>query len=298
MTSRTRHLLHAAQRAADTGLYVFPVAPAGKIPAITRWEQRATRDRRQLTAWWTRPFNIGAALGRSNLVVIDLDMVSDGEEPPTEFAGATGGRDVLAMLAARTGHPAPFNTYTVSTPSGGSHLYYRAPAGRALRNTSGVLGFKIDSRGHGGFVVVAGSLGRHGRYRVTNNARIADLPDWLATALTPPPPPAPSPASTTVITSGRAAAYLAAIIERETTDLARAAIGTRHRSRLAAARTLGRLVGGGELTEHDAYTALWQAARQHIGHDCTEREVIRDLRDGLAFGQRAPRRLTVSDQRL
>jgi len=132
-------------------------------------------------------------------------------------------------------------------------------------------------------------VGRHGRYRVTNNAPIAELPGWLASALTPPPPPTRSSASTTAISPGRAAAYLAAIIERETADLARAAVGTRHRSRLAAARTLGRLVGGGELTEHNAYTALWEAARQHIGHDCTEREVIRDLRDGLAFGRRVPR---------
>jgi len=157
MTSRTRHLLHAALRAADTGLYVFPVAPMGKVPAITRWEQRATRDRRQLTAWWTRPFNIGAAVSRSNLVVIDLDVARDGEDPPAEFAGATGGRDVLAMLAARAGHPAPFDTYTVSTPSGW-HLYYRAPAGRELRNTSGFLGFKIDSRGQG--VVAAVGVSR------------------------------------------------------------------------------------------------------------------------------------------
>ncbi|HTK63041.1 MAG TPA: bifunctional DNA primase/polymerase [Pseudonocardia sp.] len=298
MTSPTRQLLHAAQRAADTGLYVFPVTPLGKVPAITRWEQRATRDRRQLATWWTRPFNIGAAVGRSNLVVIDLDVARDDEDRPAEFAGATGGRDVLAMLAARAGHPAPFDTYTVSTPSGGSHLYYRAPAGRRLRNTSAVLGFKIDSRGQGGFVVAPGSVGRHGRYRVSNPAPIAELPDWLANALIPPPSPAPAAASTAAIHPGRAAAYLAAIIERESTDLAHAAIGTRHHSRLAAARTLGRLVGGGELTENDAYAALWEAARRHIGHDCTEREVIRDLRDGLAFGQRAPRRVTGSDQRV
>lgn len=296
MTSGPRRLLNAALRAVDDGLYVFPVIRCGKIPAIGDWERRATRDRRQLDAWWTRPFNIGAAIGRSNLVVVDLDVARD-EQPPSEFAGARGGRDVLAMLAARAGQPAPFDTRTVSTPSGGSHLYYRAPAGLRLRNTSGALGFKIDTRAKGGFVVAAGSVGRHGRYRVTNPAPIADLPAWLANALLPPPPPAPTGIAGGV-RPGNAAAYLAAIIKRETTDLARAAVGTRHRSRLAAARTLGRLVGGGELTEHDAYSVLWQAARQHIGHDCTEREVIRDLRDGIVFGQRAPRRLTASDQRV
>lgn len=288
--NRYTRLRDAALDAAASGLYVFPCIPHGKIPAIADWERRATRDQRQIASWWKRPFNIGAAIGRSNLLVIDLDVARD-EDPPPQFAGATGGRDVLAMLAARAGHPAPFATRTVSTPSGGSHLYYRAPARRRLRNTSGALGFKIDTRSCGGFVVAAGSVGREGRYRVTNPAPAADLPAWLANALIP-PPPVLRQASTRTLRPGHATVYLTAIIDRETADLANAAVGTRHRSRLVAARTLGRLVGGDELTEEHAFARLWEAARRHIGNDCTEREVIRDLRDGLAFGQRSPRFIT------
>jgi hypothetical protein len=57
--------------------------------------------------------------------------------PPEEWEGATGGVDVLALLAERAGAtlPAPF---TVTTPSGGTHFYYRAPSGVELRNTAGL----------------------------------------------------------------------------------------------------------------------------------------------------------------
>ena len=58
------------------------------------------------------------------------------------------------------------------------------PAGPALRNTAGRLGWKIDTRGHGGFVVATGSLRRDGRYRITRNHEIAPLLAWLTPALT------------------------------------------------------------------------------------------------------------------
>ena len=62
------------------------------------------------------------------------------------------------------------------------------PAGAGLRNTAGRLGWKIDTRGHGGFVVAAGSLRRDGRYRITRHREIAPLPAWLTRALTPATP--------------------------------------------------------------------------------------------------------------
>ncbi len=52
-------------------------------------------------------------------------------------------------------------TYTVGTGSSGTHLYYRhPPIGPELRNTTGErggLGWKVDTRAHGGYVVAAGS---------------------------------------------------------------------------------------------------------------------------------------------
>jgi hypothetical protein len=94
------------------------------------------------------------------------------------------------------------------------------------------------------------------------------------------------------LTGHQASAYVRAILDSEADAVAAAETGTRHHTRLKAARTLGRLVGGGELDEHDAYEALRAAAHHHIGHDCTEAEVDQDLRDGLAYGRQLPRRVT------
>lgn len=291
MAGRSTRLRDAALAAAERGLYVFPCHPRGKKPAVPGWEQAATLDPDQITAWWTDgpPHNIGAATGPSGLVVIDLDDAR-GEEAPEEFAGATGGRDVLAMLADRAGHPAPFDTWTISTPTGGAHLYFRAPVGAQLRNSIGALGWRIDTRAHGGYVVAVGSVGKQGYYRPANDLPIAELPAWLATALTPPPVEAASRESLD-LSRVRASAYVRAIVEREAHSVATAQVGTRHHTRLKAARTLGRLVGGGELDEHEAWAALADAAHGHIGHECTGREVEQDLRDGLAYGARRPRRI-------
>lgn len=66
------------------------------------------------------------------------------------------------MLAAEAGAELPADTHIVTTP-GGCHLYFRAPAGLALRNTAGTLG--------------AGLRRDEGYYQVTHRGPIAELPD-------------------------------------------------------------------------------------------------------------------------
>jgi hypothetical protein len=124
---RPTRLLRAALDAAAAGLYVFPVQPRGKTPALGEdWQTLATRDPAPITAWWTaRPFNVGIETGRSGLLVVDLDPAR-GHTAPDEWAGATGGREILERLANAAAEAVPEQTYTVTTPSGGTHLYFRA----------------------------------------------------------------------------------------------------------------------------------------------------------------------------
>ncbi|WP_232021777.1 MULTISPECIES: bifunctional DNA primase/polymerase [Pseudonocardia] len=307
-------LRRVALDAAAAGLFVFPVQPGGKLPAVPRhsaercrrrgicaeghqgWEQRATRDRAQICRWWSGDasarFNVGIACGPSGIVVIDLDTST---EPLADWGGATTGREVLDQLTARHGQTLP-DTYSTRTPTDGEHLYYRMPEGLELRNTHGghghSLGPLVDTRAAGGFAVGAGSVRPEGAYLVAEHGRIAELPDWLATLLTPPPPPEPRRGEPLVLPTRRANAYVAAILAGETAAVEQAPKGQRQITLLTAARTLGRLVGGGELDADNAHALLLDAAAVHIGVDeFTQVEAERTVARGMAYGARAPRRI-------
>ena len=116
--------------------------------------------------------------------------------PPPQWAlpGITDGADVLAVLCERHGQPFPSETFMVRTRRGGLHLYFTAPPGVRLGNTNGRyergLGWLIDTRGHGGYVVAPGSFvdlpDGTGRYEVVYDRPPAPLPDWLTALLTAP----------------------------------------------------------------------------------------------------------------
>lgn len=304
MTVNSTLLRSAALRSAAMGLVVFPLWPYSKVPALhganqcthrgvcanghCGWEQQATRDPGEIDRWWRRwSLNIGIAAGRSGLHVIDLDA-AHGADPPAQWTGVRHGGEVLARLADQTGQPFPGDTFTVRTPSGGSHLYFRVPSGLELRNTVARLGWRVDSRGSGGYVVAAGSLLRAGRYVVTNEAPIAPLPSWLVPLLEPPPtlPDLPigwhrdEPVSQT-----RKNAYLRTIHD----SVAGTPRGRRHHVLVRAAFTLGRLVAGGDLTIEDARDCLYDAAARWRGAPS-----IKDsntIEDGLRAGAFQPRQL-------
>ena len=80
------------------------------------------------------------------------------------------------------------------TGSDGSHLYFTAPPGAQLRNSAGRLGWLIDTRAHGGYVVAAGSIVAGHTYAALVDIGPARLPGWLAERLTDPDP---APTSTT-----------------------------------------------------------------------------------------------------
>src|SRR6266496_61505 len=193
-TETGNRMLLAALDHARRGWRVFPLRPGDKRPAIKDWETRATTDRERITrAWRAGPFNIGIATGPSGLVVLDLDQPKPGVIPPAAWRhpGIRDGGDVLAVLADANDQPLPAETYTVRTCSDGTHLYFTAPPGVTLRNSAGRLGWLIDTRAHGGYVVAAGSRVAGHTYVALVDISPARLPGWLAERLTD-PDPAPS----------------------------------------------------------------------------------------------------------
>jgi hypothetical protein len=182
------------------------------------------------------------------------------------------------------------------------HLYYQAPAGTALRNTAGErgrgLGWKVDTRAHGGMVVAAGSVLPGNRtYRVLAERDPAPLPGWLAERLNPPPPP-PIPAPVTLHRTGagegdrdRRARYLAAAIKGETAKVV-AATDNRNTTLYEAALALGQLVAGGELTDAEVTTALLSAAARHVALGIySERQAHSTIASGLRAGANRPRQV-------
>jgi hypothetical protein len=169
--------LHFAAR----GWHVFPITPGAKAPpVIGRWETRASTDPDQITRWWQHiPHTIGIATGPSGLVVVDLDTPKYGQSAPDRWAslGIDSGAGVLRALARQRGTTVT-PTFTARTPSGGWHLYYTAPVGAVLRNTQGVIGWKIDTRAHGGYVVAPGCPVFPGGYELIDDQDPAELPGW------------------------------------------------------------------------------------------------------------------------
>lgn len=317
MDTDTTALRDAALAAAARGWHVFPLRPQGKPPALhgqracpstgpcqhghQGWEQRATTDAERIRAAWSHAaYNVGLATGPSGLCVLDLDTLKPGESAaeapePWRQAGASCGEDVLILLADHAAESPLADTFTVATPSGGLHLYYRAPAGVELRNTGGEaghgLGWKVDTRAGGGYVVAPGSITPTGTYRVVLDVDPAPLPDWLAERLTPAPLP-PAPVVPIRTGYGRRSRYLEAAVRAESAKVTDAAKGQRNAALYGAALALGQLVAGGSLTDEEVTATLLQAAAGHLAVCAySEHQARQTIASGLHAGANRPRHI-------
>jgi hypothetical protein len=305
---RAAALAHAAR-----GWHVFPLRPDNrphdpdhpKKPAFpdhaedrcqgtdprcraghTGWEPRATTDPGRIERAWQRiPYNIGIACGPARIVVIDLDTRKPDAEPPAGYERYRHGTDVFTDLCHQHGQPVPDDTYTVATGSGGRHLVFEHPDGPPLRNTTGKLGWLIDTRAHGGYIVAAGSITGGRPYRVLLDRPVLTLPVWLTRRLgaAEPAPPRRVPGDFSAFRRG---AYVRAAVYRTLDHLAASPAGERNARLYGAATSLGQLAAGGALTETEVYEALTPAAMA-IG--LSERETTRTIRSGLLHGARNPR---------
>jgi hypothetical protein len=242
----------------------------------------ATTDPARITAWWQRePAAVpGVAAGPSGLVLIDVDNhggplpadLATGLLPGIDLAAEPlprhlwddparyrAGRDTLHLLAGLRGGPRPcrpgpgHRPVTVTTPSGGTHLWYTAPAidglHQVLADPAGRYGlaWQVDLKAGWSYGVAPGATTRKGTYHVTggNLARPGHMPDWLAAQVrrVTAPRPAPNRPQATAVGDGRGpAAYLATVIARGASRLAGMTDG-RQRALSALAYHVGGLLG-------------------------------------------------------
>jgi bifunctional DNA primase/polymerase-like protein len=302
----------AALLYASRGWHVFPLVPGTKRPACpshpvarcdrsdpwcrdghTGWEQRATTtDARIHRAWSTRAYGIGIACGPSRLLVLDTDQPKlDSQAGQT---AAADGEATLAQLEAENGAQLP-PTYTVATPSGGTHRYFVAPTGLRLGNTVGQLGPLVDTRGVGGYVVAGPTVvGRP--YRVIENRPPDPLPDWIVERLSSAARRAPQlisrrPSGAPQLSSVRLSApYITAALAAEVARVRHAPEGRRNHLLFVASIALGQLVGGSQLDEHTARDRLREACAGHITAGAfTAAEAEATITSGLTRGAAEPR---------
>ena len=132
---------------AKLGWKYLPVLSDSKRPAVPRWQQQSTNNKKQLEAWAAKGYDFGLDCGASGLIVIDLDKKHVTQDILRDSS-------VIAnwLVAASKG-------VFCSTPGGGLHLYFKQPSTQnPLRNlklnkTFGHAQPWIETRGDGGYVV-------------------------------------------------------------------------------------------------------------------------------------------------
>jgi hypothetical protein len=150
------------------------------------------------------------------------------------------------------------------------------------------LGWLIDTRPWGAYVVAPGSVTPDGRYEYLFDGPPAPLPGW--DRLTPATPPA-APVLPIRPARGRRARYLDVAIRAEAGKVADASTN-RNATLFAAAVALGQLVAGGAVSEEEVRAALMTAAGRHIGtRHFTAREATTTITSGLKTGANRPRRI-------
>lgn len=290
--------LRAALACAARGWRVFPLRHGDKRPAIRNWEARATNDPTWIRRAWAQApaLNVGIACGPSNLVVIDLDTSDHGSVRPPKWdrPGIRDGVDVLAALAADHDQPLPWETLSTQTPSGGEHWYFTAPDACRIKSSAGRLGWLVDVRAVGGYVVAAGSVVRGRRYRSNDHDDIAPLPVWIAELLQD-PAAAWADLGPVLDIVGRRSQYAAAALRGEVDRVLGAGRGSRNASLNKAAFALGQLVAAGLLPDGLARSALAEASAA-VGLSAEEAD--RTIRSGLTAGARQPRTTSIGSDRL
>lgn len=168
----TKTKLDHALELAALGFWVFPIVAGKKAPpCMKNWQQEASRFFSDIDDMWREYPNANIGISTSKfgddqaLLVVDVDNKN----------GKRGDHELLRHELEGRDLP---ETFTVATPTGGRHLFYRVDS--PLRQGTDVLGPGLDVRSKGGYVVAAGSTVGAGEYAVCpGQMGLSDAPLWL-----------------------------------------------------------------------------------------------------------------------
>ena len=262
MKAHTEDRVREARKAVDLGWSLTPLR--GKIPVLDSWQKQPPPTVDQVETW-ARAGNLGLRTGAASMLyVIDIDIDKGGDPHAFDW-------------------PA---TATVETGGGGLHLYFKNPPGLILKNTAGKLGAHIDTRGEGGQVVFVGSIhpltGRVYAWQpdaTPEEVGVADLPEFLIELL--------NPTRQNVATQIPGSAYAVAALHGCVREIQLAPEGTRNHTLNKVSFSMGQLIGGRAIHEHDVRSALEGAA---CAANLELAEIEATMNSGIESGKQQPRR--------
>jgi RecA-family ATPase len=277
-------LISLALGYAKRGWRVFPCNPLTKRPITTNGHLEATNDPATIGQWWTKYPNamIGCATGpKSGFWALDADR------------DQAAGKDGVAALAQMGDLP---DTVEQSTPRGGAHKFFRWDDNRPVRNSASKLGPGIDTRGDGGYVILAGSIRSDGAaYQWSlspENGEIREAPDWLYARIeartSKPEAPIADVGTEFPFEIEIVTAEAARGLKEQCLAVAGAAAGKRNNTLNEAAYVIGLRVGMGELPASRARDALtWAAEACGLTEDDGEDSIHKTIASGLTAGAAA-----------
>lgn len=253
----------------------------------------ATNDLDTISRWWNQypEANILVPTGSASRIwVLDVDPLH-------------GGDSSLADIEAQENALPP--TWEQVTGSDGRHIVFKYPEdapekpGLELRNTAGKLGPGLDTRGEGGYIIIApsshksGNLYRWKKGRRPSQVKLADIPNLLLDRLRKRESKTPQQ-DAAAAQPGGPRAYAETALADEVKATATAREGARNDQLNASAFALGQLVGADLLDRGRVGRALTDAA-QTTG--LLPAEIEQTLRSGLDAGMAEPREVPVADLR-
>jgi hypothetical protein len=202
-----------------------------------------------------------------------LDLDAHGELPAEwrDLPGVNDGRDVLAWICGAAGMDWP-QTCTVTTPSGGWHLYFTAPEDSAIRNSASLIGPQVDVRAAGGYVVGPGSVVNGKPYEVLHDDEPAPLPRWIARLLEP--RAELRNGVTQFAPSGQPGKRLEGLLR----TVANAKRGTRNETLFWSASRAAEMTAAGHADERDVAAQLLAAA---VAIGLSEQEAMRTITSAM-----------------
>lgn len=262
----------------------IPECPSpGKHPRTRKGVLDAVHaDLARVDAWWgTWPgANIGCATGpASGIYVVDLD-------------GAEGVAEWWALCLLH----GDAETREAQTGGGGRHLLFRYPPGGKLGNTAKRLGPHIDTRGDGGYILLAPSNHVSGRrYEWLNERPLADLPEWVGEAMLVERSTPVQRRLPTVFSAAEDDDVAMRILADECAVVAGTGEGARNATLFARACNVAELAWGGELTVATAWAAMRDAG---VRSGLTLAEVEQTIGNAFERGRDNPRRVRTRQEGL